>query len=167
VPPVSQRGRTLGEALADGWSGWTCDLLRRWVLEEAAQSRPMGGRLDLAGKGAETIAARVAGKLPADWVEAMNRLGKAHVIVTSARGSFSMNYSLGGWGPTIKTDDSSTAEHEFIHWMQAASPKLDALFQALHRRRTASDRLEDLDIVNGRAEVGRRDDYVEKYFGRE
>lgn len=74
-----------------------------------------------------------------------------------------MKYDRGIWRPFIRTSTGSTAEHEWIHLLQRADPKLDAIFQALHRRRTAS---EDL-IMIGKGEWGRRDQYVTDYVGRE
>jgi hypothetical protein len=63
------------------------------------------------------------------------------------------------------------AVHEFSHRLQAALPALDALFEELHRQRTAGDALERLrDITQGHydaSEVARKDGYANPYQGKE
>ena len=61
--------------------------------------------------------------------------------------------------------DPGNAIHEYTHHLQHTMPEFDALFQALHRRRTAGDRVKALDRYPGMR--GRKDWYVDDYFGVE
>ena len=63
-------------------------------------------------------------------------------------------------------DDPGTALHEYTHHMQAAMPGLDYYYQALHRRRTV-DRGEERQQLPTYGWSGRRDRYVDSYFGVE
>ncbi len=69
--------------------------------------------------------------------------------------------------PMLHTNPApGSALHEYTHHLQAAMPGLDEHFQTLHRRRTKGERLARL--PNHKAEVeGRKDQYVDAYFGRE
>ena len=65
--------------------------------------------------------------------------------------------------------DPSNATHEYIHHLQAAMPEVDRLSQALHLRRTTlpnGDR-EPVVTLNPYDSTGRRDQYIDDYFGRE
>jgi len=66
----------------------------------------------------------------------------------------------------------STALHELTHRVQSALPKLDAIFQDLHKRRTNGDALKRLtDVYPNRGfrttEVCEEDHYINAYFGKE
>ncbi|GIX33432.1 MAG: hypothetical protein KatS3mg125_1388 [Lysobacterales bacterium] len=163
MPLIRLRGQRLTETIIQDYAWALPKLFRHWVLEAGKAIRPFGGTLNVASRRARSLAARIAAKLPADWVAAMNNLPPVRVMISSKRGFFQMKYDRGIWRPFIRTSTGSTAEHEWIHLLQRADPKLDAIFQALHRRRTAS---EDL-IMIGKGEWGRRDQYVTEYVGRE
>jgi hypothetical protein len=64
----------------------------------------------------------------------------------------------------------NTLAHEFAHRLQQVMPGLDDIFQALHKKRTAGDPLEDLATIFGGAMPGeftRKDNYVDAYQGKE
>ena len=64
----------------------------------------------------------------------------------------------------------NTLTHEFAHRLQQVMPGLDDIFQALHKKRTAGDPLEDLATIFGGAMPGeftRKDNYVDAYQGKE
>ncbi len=63
-------------------------------------------------------------------------------------------------------DDPGTALHEYLHHVQYVMPELDRMFQDLHRRRTRTDPVRVLPGYGG-GNVGRKDDYVDSYFGKE
>lgn len=162
VPVISLRGRPLSEAISRGFP----EIFRRHLLDSIRKTRQFGGKLSVAPsqetKAARQttkmrrIAARVAAKLPADWVARMRQV-RATVNIANGRGSFSLaTYEL-------VTDGSSTAEHEFCHFLQSRLPGLDRMFQRLHRLRTASDPL----VEHGSREYARKDNYIHWYFGRE
>ena len=65
----------------------------------------------------------------------------------------------------VVSADPSVAVHEYIHHLQRASPELDGLFQALHRRRTHGELVIELPRYPGFR--GRRDQYIDEYFGCE
>ena len=77
-------------------------------------------------------------------------------------------------GEAMLTSDLSegNALHEYVHHLQVAMPDLDALFVALHRRRTtdaagARDPIVVLSDYQKSGVRGRPDRYVDQYFGRE
>ncbi len=119
------------------------------------------------GKG-KAILERAAGKYPDAWVDQANAV-KVRVTASKQRGAYwrkKWNSQQAKFEASIRTSDSSTAEHEYGHHLQAMMPKLDAVFQAEHRRRTAGDAVE---VLYGWApsETGRPDKYVSRYQGRE
>ena len=61
--------------------------------------------------------------------------------------------------------DPATAIHEYTRHLQVAMPKLDGLFQALHRRRTHGEPVIDLPGYPGHR--GRKDQYIDSYYGAE
>ena len=107
---------------------------------------------------------RAAAKvLPESWVRAGNRLPVVG-IRDSKRGSYWMG--SGNKPAEITLDeDAGTPLHEYAHHLQRAMPELDSLFHQVHRRRTAGEPR----IVVGpkKHEIGRKDDYVRAYAGRE
>ncbi len=119
------------------------------------------------GKG-KALLERAAAKYPDAWVESANRV-KVRANASASRGAYwkrRWNRSASRFEAVIRTSDSSTAEHEYGHHLQAMLPRLDAVFQAEHRRRTAGDGLELL-YSYARRETGRPDHYVSRYQGRE
>lgn len=170
-----EKGRVLRDILDDtkipsrDVAAW----FREQVLTRAREVRAIGGvapeLLNKSGKGKDLMQ-RVASKLPDDWVEAGNAAGPLRVKVNeNGRGYFNARKAVdvGKYERFIQTDTGSTAEHEFIHHLQYAMPRLDALFQEEHRRRTSSEPLEWLGGNYAKSEKGRKDGYVEMYQGKE
>ena len=65
----------------------------------------------------------------------------------------------------VNSESFGNAVHEYVHHLQRAIPGLNDLFRRLHRARTAGDPL--LPIPNSPGAVGRKDWYIDAYFGRE
>ncbi len=123
-------------------------------------------------------------RFPARWVARANAspLGVAangqetggSYLSAAARGSVRI-----GRGQLTKADntawaitsrDPSNATHEYVHHLQAAMPEIDRLFQDLHIRRTTlpgGAREPVLILPDYPPLTGRRDQYVDGYFGRE
>ena len=102
-----------------------------------------------------------------DFVTLMVRAGNKLPVVgirDSKRGSY---WRGSGNKPAEITldEDAGTPLHEYAHHLQRAAPGLDSLFHQVHRRRTAGEPR----IVVGpeKHEIGRKDDYVRAYAGRE
>ncbi|MBP6583190.1 MAG: minor capsid protein [Chromatiaceae bacterium] len=148
-----------GDVPMDALAWWRSAMLKR-----LAEVRPVGGKLPISnktGKG-KAVTERVAAKLPADWIDKIDASKPYSVQYSStARGNHN------GGTRKIVTDDGSTAEHEWIHAVQTGDLYLDGLFQREHGRRTNGDALEWLGSNYGRNEMGRRDKYVDVYFGKE
>ena len=107
-----------------------------------------------------------AKELPASWVRAGNALP-----VTGMRGNNRGVYRTGRdratgevVGAISVSKDVGNPLHEYCHHLQRAMPGLDRLFGALHRRRTKG---EPRVVVGAPGELGREDQYVDKYSGRE
>ncbi|MCY4098839.1 MAG: hypothetical protein OXF40_11360, partial [Rhodospirillales bacterium] len=136
------------------------DLRRGLVDERGAGTVPAEIGV---GRGGGRTAARVreaAQELPASWVRQGNS-----VPVNGIRGSKRGFYRPGGdrWTAEISVaSDVGNPLHEYHHHLQRAIPGLDAHFAKLHRRRTAGERR--VAIGGG---VGREDEYVRPYTGRE
>ena len=125
-----------------------------------------------------------AATLPSSWVEAGNKAGRVWVIDNGGHGwgrgtyypapmELDAEIGLGRSVPKPEgramlhiNDDPGTHLHELIHHMQAAMPGLDYYYQALHRRRTV-DRGEERQQLPTYGWSGRRDRYVDSYFGVE
>ncbi len=69
----------------------------------------------------------------------------------------------------ITSRDPGNATHEYAHHLQAAMPEIDRLFQTLHIRRTTlpGGNREPRILLSPYRVPGRRDQYVDEYFGRE
>jgi hypothetical protein len=143
-----------------GVVGWW----RSELKSQLERARPVGGKLPItnkSGKG-KAVTERVQSKLPASWIE---KIDKQH--------PYKLRYKekARGWHNAytreIELPLGSTAEHEWIHAVQTADARLDGLFQDLHRQRTAGDPLQWLGGNYGQNEQGRRDKYVDVYFGKE
>jgi|GEM_PF-1158770 len=174
--PVSQQGKamTLAEAIDHPWeivAGGAAKSARDALLAELHLRRGTGGvkpaLWNLRGEGRRVIE-RAASRFPDAWVSAANQK-PLRVRISKARGyyvSAQWNRAEGRNEAFIRTDASSTAEHEYAHHLQHMLPELDAVFQAEHRRRTAGDPLEVL-FTWAKSERGRPDQYVDRYQGRE
>lgn len=156
-------------------------------LQEQLRVRRHAGRTKSnvkgAGKGAKAIK-QASSRYPEGWVQSANALGELQAIYSADRGWAYTATKDGrvrfvgtkvyqakkgdGW---IMTDDSSTAEHEFGHRVQAARPDLDKVFQDEHRARTKAESLQPLRNLTGLDyqldEVAKPDGYYNPYQGRE
>lgn len=119
----------------------------------------------------------IQGLFPESWVKAGNSIPLRAVTVRQDRGwhrTREANRWRGKDWSTIgaRTTNSGRLEghwqgtrvHEYVHHLQETMPELDRLFQDLHRRRTAGERLVP---IYGRREMGRIDRYIDKYQGKE
>ena len=73
---------------------------------------------------------------------------------------------------TVRPDSLPNTVHELAHRLQSTLPGLDALYQQLHRRRTAGEALQSLrdlepKLAYNEHEMSRPDGYVNPYQGRE
>ncbi len=116
--------------------------------------------------------------LPAGWIRKANGTKltvknlpsggpqKGRYLAPPERGSIERAISPDQGALISVGDELGTALHEYLHHVQYVMPELDRMFQDLHRRRT---RTEPLRVLRGyrRSVVGRKDDYVDNYFGRE
>ena len=68
-----------------------------------------------------------------------------------------------------RTGPGPVALHEYVHHFQDALPELDRQFRRLHvRRTTRPDGTRDpIEPLTGYTGVGREDQYIDAYFGRE
>jgi len=144
------------------------------------------------GRGAGADAVQRASKLyPASWNAAADALGRLHVRADrEGRGwAFTADQAYrrvrigspfgvvddvrpGDGFISVRPADLGNAIHEYAHRLQAALPGLDQVFQDLHRRRTAGDKLKRLaDLSPGYrydlSEVTREDSYYTPYQGKE
>lgn len=167
------------------------------LLRQLSQVRNVSTSANVAtrGKGAAAIR-KVSMHYPDDWTKVADELGPLYVNYTRSRGwamtltrdtakvdNFGWAYKKLGKDSTgaprkwpkgsgfIRTDESSTAAHEYAHRLQKAMPELDALFNRIHQQRTQGDKLEklrDLTGLNyGFNEVTRKDGYYNVYMGKE
>lgn len=140
-------------------------------------------------KKAAEVTAQAAQMLPDSWTIASEQAGDLHVKITKARAhsltllrdyqavrlkAFGtvINAKKGTGYMTTPADELNTTLHEFTHRIQATRPDIDALFQELHRRRTAGAPLKPLKSLQpnaayGRNEVTREDGYYHPYQGKE
>ncbi len=138
------------------------------------------------GKGAKSLQIAAA-RLPDDWVEKANNEGVTYARWADKRGfhifidqSFDGKYiklpvfgvkKVRAGDSYIATRSTSTSLHEYVHRIQKIMPGLDAIFQAEHQARTATDKLEQLSKLTGKkykeTELTKKDHYVDPYFGRE
>gem|GEM_PF-1229439 len=157
------------------------------VVDKLIETRQAGSVLSNANGGHKAVKTlHNASKVyPASWVQDANALGPLKVkFSTTERGwcwtaDRDTMGKLPGFGVIraskgdgyMMTDDSSTAVHEYAHRIQEARHDIDALFQAEHRLRTASEqlqRLRDITPFNyAPDEVAKPDGYYDAYMGRE
>ncbi len=118
-----------------------------------------------------TAAVRAATRvLPATWIE---RANDTRVRISKRgdkdpdRGSYRPADPNIWSRPRIVTDATpDNALHEYVHHLQERLPDFDDVFQQLHRRRTAGDPVLPLKGYGSKS-LGRKDNYVDDYFGRE
>jgi hypothetical protein len=178
IASIIDRGKTIQEIVNDAEargvtpSSDAMAWFRKEMIAKVKAIRPVGNVRPLlhqkSGK-AVSLMNRVAGKLPDEWVAKGNAAGTLDVSVSTKRGFFSerhWNMKAGRLSRFIRTDDSSTVEHEFMHHIQHADANLDWLFEQEHKRRTANDALEVI-YSHLPDETGKPDGYVSRYQGRE
>ena len=124
---------------------------------------------------AEDVKTDVAGLFPRSWIEQANKIpvlaqiaeenrgryipagGASQAAVLLVRGDRGGRYA-GAW--------QGTRIHEYVHHLQASMPGLNKMFLDLHRRRTKGEPL--VGVTRGHPdELGRMDQYVDLYQGRE
>ncbi len=112
---------------------------------------------------------RAARELPEAWVRQGQDGGEGNAlpllaIKDSSRGFYSAALERQQTAEISVASDVGNPLHEYVHHLQRAMPGLDALFHQLHRRRTAGEpRVQ----VGGPTDLGRKDQYVHAYAGRE
>jgi hypothetical protein len=178
IASILDRGKTLEEVVREASARMLLPAVdvMKWfrgeMIAKAGAIRPIGNvKPSLYQKSGKAVSLmnRAASKLPGEWVDKGNSAGTLDVSVSTKRGFFSekhWNMRSGRLSRFIRTDDSSTVEHEFMHHIQHADPNLDALFAQEHRRRTANDALEVI-YKHLPDETGKPDGYVSRYQGRE
>ena len=120
-----------------------------------------GGSKKLAKEIQEAVA-----MLPASWIRGGNTLPavagapikRAHYVPAHHGKRADIRAS--------KERDPSTMLHEYTHHLQHAMPRLDDLFDDLHRRRTKGEPLKPI-YGWAKRERGRRDKYIDAYAGKE
>lgn len=162
-------------------------MLLEKLHEQLRAARPMMtvAKIQNGGKGAD-IVRKASLMYPDDWTLLADRHGPLYAKLSAARGEYmdmshypaGRNFKTYGFsGVTrggegfIRAGRLSTAVHEYAHRLQHAIPALDDIFQTLHERRTAQDRLERLrdlypKIAYRLDEVVRKDQYRDYYQGK-
>lgn len=171
---IKDRDATVLDMIKEGrdLSDQVIDWFRSTLLDKAKQVRSIGAvmpdTVQKKGKGVNLVK-RAASKLPSDWIEHANSKDPLTVSVSQSRGFFSPSR----WNQAklhreryLRTDDSSTVEHEFMHHIQDADSRLDALFLKEHANRTAKDAIEVI-YSHVPKETGKPYAYVSRYQGRE
>jgi SPP1 gp7 family putative phage head morphogenesis protein len=183
-------GQAISATLPDG--GADALACHAALLERLAREVGTAKAAQVATRGAgAALVKKASERLPDSWTEATDRLGPLHVkaqararawhyTMDEVTGNTHIRLSSFGVVPArkgagyilVRTDALEDAVHEYAHRIQAALPALDALFQELHRRRTAGEqlmRLRDLTGIAGyrRDEWARRDKYINPYQGKE
>jgi hypothetical protein len=155
------------------------DAARRRHLPGALRDvRPMGGRFDIAGHahpGALDFDAKmadVAGRFPAEWVDASNRRGRVRVenadddYRTPGRAYYSDSQRLVSLTPRQVSDkDNSTAAHEFMHRMEYTRPDIKAAEWAFWSRRAGKETPRSLAAITGNPAYSDHEIAVEDKFG--
>ena len=128
------------------------------------------GKAQAGTPGAVKVVKGVSKWLPESWVAAGNKVPlvayrrkpRAFYAQSNIKGTYGIALNE---NPPWQWSDASVALHEYGHHMQQAMPDLDALFHRVHRKRTAGE--ERVDVSPGHDEWGRKDKYLEDYYGRE
>lgn len=188
-------GRVIAEQHWDRLGGVDLAKVQHWrdaLMRQLQAERPFDTPAKVVSSGAGAALVRNASRLyPDEWTAVADAAGKLHVRAraNTRGGAYTMPpqlagkpVKLGGFGVVVgnagdcylevRSGSLGNAVHEFAHRLQAVLPQLDAIFQALHRQRTASDPLERLkDVTNnptyGPSELTRKDHYLDPYQGKE
>ena len=141
---------------------------RRGAGEVEAEVQP--SRVDRTDADAATDTVRNATRLfPRTWVERANRTPlfvARHEPESRAYGGKHHAGRAGSPSRAWISDDFDVAIHEYTHHIQDAMPALDALFQDLHKARTRGEPILQLQRYRDGI-VGRKDQYIDPYCGRE
>ena len=142
---------------------------RAAVTRELVERRGAGTVAADVGLGSRGLKARARIKagtrvLPRSWITAGNQLPSV-AIGSSKRGKY-LQATTTAVAEIHPGTDVGVPLHEWVHHLQRAAPALNQLFIDLHRRRTASDPRKVL-YSWAPKETGRKDKYIEAYFGRE
>ena len=134
-------------------------------LREERGAGTVHAHIEVGDKGNRTASRvrKAALELPASWVTKGNTLPLT-AIGASDRGGY-LPARDGRPAQISVATDVGNPLHEYFHHLQRAMPELDGIFAALHRRRTKGD--PRVRIGKGRNEIGRTDDYILEYAGRE
>ena len=159
-----------GDPNAPGFSG----RMRALVTERLRRERGAGTvdpDLEAASQSPGDLAATervrdAAGLFPASWVTAANT-GRLRVASNGQQFGGSWRPPQPGQLALAKVSaDPGNAIHEYVHHLQHAMPGLDKWFRELHDRRTAGEPVIHLKPYQPNVR-GRRDQYIDAYFGRE
>ena len=116
------------------------------------------------GTGASAERVRQVSRLfPESWVRAGNAI-PLRAMPDRKRGSYRRPKDDDP-AHIVLDPDVDTPLHEYLHHLQAAMPGLDEKFQRLHRHRTAGEPRVQVGLEP--RETGRKDQYIDPYFGRE
>lgn len=189
VGEFQEAGRKIVASLPDGEASPLG--ARAALLARLADEVGTGTVAKVASRGAGAKLVQEASTLfPDSWTAAADELGPLYVKAkagargwqfTELRDLGKQKLRLSDFGTVtaekgagymvVRTGALENAVHEYAHRLQAALPALDALFQELHRERTAGEPLELLSSVTGYRyksdEVTRKDKYVNPYQGKE
>jgi hypothetical protein len=164
-----QKGSTVASHIDPSHEWMLSNNLSEWVrgkiFERLSAVRPVGtvtAHMIDTDQAAADVVRRASGKYPALWVSAGNKK-PIKVVISAERGKY-VGYES---PPLIITSDSSTAEHEYAHHLQASMPRMQMVFQTEHRRRTRDDPQEMIFPELSNNDVGRPDKYFNRYVGRE
>lgn len=195
VPTTVEEFLAAGKRIVDSLPDGGIDPLacHQALVERLAAEVGISTPCVTASKGLGAQLVQAASQLfPDSWTAVADNLGPLHVKAkASARGFHytekqappypGARYKLPEFGTVameqgagyvhVRTNALANAVHEFSHRLQAALPKLDALFEELHQRRTVGDpleRLRDVTKINyASSEVTRKDKYADPYQGKE
>ena len=104
--------------------------------------------------------------LPASWIKSGNTIPVATLKPGQRGGYWEPQKGRPGFIRENVNLNPGTQLHEYCHHLQRTAPGLNQLFVQLHRRRTKGEPLEVL-YTKAPSELGRPDDYVQRYSGRE
>ena len=115
---------------------------------------------------ASSVRNQASSVFPASWVTAANT---GRLRVASNGQPFGGGYQPPQPGQLALAEvsaDPGNAIHEYVHHLQHAMPGLDKWFREMHDRRTAGEPVIHLKPYQPNVR-GRRDQYIDAYFGRE
>ncbi len=152
-----------GAEAADFPDRFRRDLRRR--LREERGAGTVAADIGVGPRGGRTARRlrAAAEELPASWVRSGNTL-PLNAVKASRRG-FRRPFGPTGRAEISVAKDIGNPLHEYLHHLQSTMPGLDGLFRQLHRRRTAGEAR--VVVGGGPKEIGRKDQYIDKYMGRE